>query len=211
MHHIDVMLARNGYQPLEERQFHALGGRVARKVDDQHLRFRIGVADRALQRLEEIHTRMHRHVADIGAGDDRPVDVYRVTRIRHQHDVAGVQRRERKVGDAFLGADGDDRLGVGIEFDVVACLVPVADRAPQPRYALRHRVAVRVRTLHGLDQLVHDVARRGLVGIAHAEVDHVLAALARLELEFARHVENVRRKALYSWKFFHAGASRRKS
>jgi hypothetical protein len=47
------------------------------------------------------------------------------------------------------------------------------------------------------------VPRRGLIGIAHAEVDHVLAAPARGELELAGYVENVGRQALYSSKFFH--------
>ena len=70
-----------------------------------------------------------------------------------------------------------------------------------------------VGALHGLDQLLDDVARRGLVGIAHAEVDHVLAAPARGELQLAGDVEDVRRQALDAGKFFHGCVSgaRRKS
>ena len=138
----------------------------------------------------------HRHVADVGAGDHRAVDVDRVARVRHQHRVAAAERGEREVRDAFLRADRDDRLGVGVELDAVAALVPVADRAAQPRDALRHRVAVRVGPLHRLDQLVDDVLRRRAVGVAHAEVDDVLAAAARGHLQLGGDVEDVRRQAL---------------
>jgi hypothetical protein len=48
---------------------------------------------------------------------------------------------------------------------------------------------VRVGRAHGLDQLVDDVLRRRTVGIAHAEVDDVLAPAARGHLELGRDVE----------------------
>jgi len=62
-----------------------------------------------------------------------------------------------------------------------------------------------VAALHGFDQLVDDVPRRGLVGIAHAEVDHVLPALARGGLELAGDVEHIRRQAFDAGKLLHAG------
>ena len=43
----------------------------------------------------------------------------------------------------------------------------------------------------GLDELVDDMRRRGLVGIAHAEIDDVLAGAARLETQLADRVEDV--------------------
>jgi len=49
---------------------------------------------------------------------------------------------------------------------------------------------VRVATLHRFDELVDDMRGRGAVGIAHAEVDDVLAATAGLHLEFGGDVEN---------------------
>ena len=113
------------------------------------------------------------------------------------------KRGQRQVRDAFLGADGDDRLGIGIQVDVVARLVPVADRLAQPEDALGHRIAVRVGALHRLDQLVHDMPWRGLIGIAHAEVDDVLAALARRDLQLAGDVEDVRRQPFDPRKLLH--------
>ena len=96
----------------------------------------------------------------------------------------------------FLGADGDDRLGLGIELDAPASLIPLADRAPQARNAAGHGVAVGVRPLHGFDELVDDVPGRGAVGIAHSEVDDVLPAPAGGHLELGGDVEDVRREAL---------------
>ena len=55
---------------------------------------------------------------------------------------------------------------------------------------------MRVAALHGLDQLVDDVRRRRAVGVAHAEVDDVLAAPAGGHLELGGDVEDVRRQAL---------------
>ena len=175
----------------------ALRGRIRREVDDQHLR--LGTTARGSSRsssAKKSTSGVMRHLADVGAGDDRAVDVDRIARVGHQHRVAAVERREHQVRDALLRADRDDRLGVRIELDAVAALVPLADRAAQPRNALRHRVAVRVAALRRLDQLVDDVRGRRPVGIAHAEVDDVLAAPAGRHLSSVGDVEDVRRQAL---------------
>ena len=50
--------------------------------------------------------------------------------------VLVVERGEAEMRDAFLGADGDDGLGVGIELDAVAALIPVADGLAQARNPL---------------------------------------------------------------------------
>ncbi len=69
----------------------------------------------------------------VSSGDDGAVDMDGVAGVGHQHGVARVEDGEAEVGDAFLGADGDDGLGVGIEVDGVARLVPVADGLAQAR------------------------------------------------------------------------------
>jgi hypothetical protein len=203
VYHVDVVLARHLDELLEEAEIHALRGRVAGKVHDQHLRLGIRAADRLVELIEEVRARHHWHVADVCPRDHRPVDMDRIARIGHQHDIAGVESREREMGEAFLGADGDDRFAVRIEIDVVTGLVPVADGAPQPRNALGNRVAMRVGTLHRLDQLLHDVRRRGLVGIAHRQIDDVLAATTRAHLQLPRDVEDVGRQALDAGELFH--------
>jgi hypothetical protein len=66
----------------------------------------------------------------------------------------------------------------------------------QPRDAFGHRVAVRVLPLRGFDQLVDDVLRRRPVGVAHRQVDDVLAAPPRIHFQLVGDVENVRRQPL---------------
>ena len=55
---------------------------------------------------------------------------------------------------------------------------------------------MRVAALYRFDELGDDVCGRGAVGIAHAEVDDVLAAPASFHLEFGGDGENVRGQAL---------------
>ena len=126
------------------------------------------------------------------SGDDGAEDVDGVAGIGHGDGVARVEHGEAEVGDALLGADGDDGLGLGVEVDVVAALVPVADGLAQAGQAAGERVAMGGGLLRGLDQLVDDVLGRGAVGVAHAEVDDVFAALAGGGLQFAGDVEYVR-------------------
>ncbi len=196
MHDVDAVLARELNDLLEERQLDTLRGRIGREIDDEHPRLGEGELDRLLELGEEIDIGRQRHVTNIGAGDHRPVDVDRIARVRHQHRVAATERGERQMRNPFLGADGDDRLGFGIELDAPAALVPLADRAPQARNAARHGVAVRVRSLHGFDELVDDVPGRGAIGIAHPEVDDVLPAAAGGHLELRGDIKDVRGEAL---------------
>ena len=107
----------------------------------------------------------------------------RIAWVRHQHGVASTQRGKREMRDAFLRANGDDRLGFGIEFDAPPPQIPLTDRATQARDAARYRVTMRVGPLHGLDQLFDDMLRRSPVRIAHPEVDDVLAAPASGHLQ----------------------------
>src|SRR3569623_2711519 len=67
-----------------------------------------------------------------------------------------------------------------------------------------------IAALRGLDHFIHDVLRRRLVGIAHDEVDDVLAASARLGLELTDYIEYIGRKALDSGKFVVQGSLIRK-
>jgi len=124
-----------------------------------------------------------------------------------QDGVVGVEDGETEVGDALLGADGDDGFGFGIEIDVVAGLVPVADGLAQTGDAAGDGVAVGGGLLRGLDHLVDDVLGGGAVGIAHAEVDDVFAPAAGGHLHFAGDVEDVGGQSLNAGKLFHDDSS----
>ena len=105
-----------------------------------------------------------------------------IGRVRHQNHVARRGDGLRHVGEAFLGAEGCDDLRLGVELHAEAALVIGGLRPPQALDAARGRITVGARIAHRLDQLVHDVLRRRHVGIAHAEIDDVVAARARLAL-----------------------------
>ncbi len=59
------------------------------------------------------------------------------------------------------------------------------------------------RLLRGFHELVHDVARGGAVGVAHAEVDDVFAAAAGGDLHLPGDVEDIRGQALNTAELFH--------
>ena len=48
----------------------------------------------------------------------------------------------------------------------------------------------------GLDHFVYDMSRRGLVGIAHSEVDDILATMPRFQLQALYLSEHVGREPL---------------
>ena len=54
-----------------------------------------------------------------------------------------------------------------------------------------------------LDQLVDDMGGRGLIRIAHPEIDNILAAVTRLQLERLDLRKNVGRKTVYAIKTLH--------
>ena len=74
-------------------------------------------------------------------------------------------------------------------------------RAAQARNAARRRIAVGARHRDRLDQLLDDMRRRRHVRIAHAEIDDVGAARARLRLQPVDLLENVGRQAPDAVKF----------
>ena len=94
--------------------------------------------------------------------------------------------------EALLGADRRHRLRLGIELDAEAVGVQVADRGAQLRDAAARRVAVVARLRRRLRQLVDGRGRGGQVGVPEAEVDHVLARAAQLELQLLGDREDVR-------------------
>ena len=67
------------------------------------------------------------HLAHVGAGEQRGVDVDRVRRRRHQGGVAGAEQHPHQVGEPLLGPDGGDDLGLGVELHAEAPQVEVGE------------------------------------------------------------------------------------
>ena len=146
-------------------------------------------------------------MADVGAGDDEAIGMDGIGGIGHQDRIAGPDGRQCEVRETFLRANGHDDLVLWIELHVVAALVPIGHRPAQAGDAARLGIAMGVLALHCLNQFVDNVLRRGLVGIAHAEVDDILASGACGVFQFRHDGENIGRQPLDTGKIFDHGGS----
>ena len=109
--------------------------------------------------------------------------------VGRDHHVARPDDGEQQVRQRVFGADGDDGFGIGIEFDAVVRAVAAGDLLAQAGNAARCGIAVVARIARGFDQLADDHARRGAIGIAHAQVDDIElrgARRARISLMTAK-------------------------
>jgi hypothetical protein len=133
VHHVDAVLARHLHHVLEERRSTHCAVGLLGKLSNSIL----GLGQEFLMALSSSSKKStpgtDRHVADVGTGDHEAVGVDRVGGIGHQHSIAAVDRRHGEMSKAFLRTDGDDGFLVGVEVDVVARLVPVADRKRRRR------------------------------------------------------------------------------
>ena len=136
----------------------------------------------------------HRHLAQVRAGEQRPVDVDRVARAGDDGGVAVLQQHPHEVAEALLGADGVRDLELGVELDTPPALVERGDGLAQLGQAPRHRVAVVAADAGGLGQLLDRDLRRGDVRVAEAQVDHVHAGSPRLHLQVVDDREDVGRE-----------------
>jgi hypothetical protein len=195
----EPVLAGEVHDSLEEVAVHHPGRRVVREVEQESLGLGPREPHGLLETGEELAVALadhHGDRAEVAVGDHDRVGVNRVGGVGDEHRVPRLEEREHQVGQALLRADGRDRLGLGIELDPEAVAVPGGDRDAEPADAARCRVPVVARSLRSLDELVDDVAGRRSVGIAHAKINDVLAAGARLDLEIRDRSQHVGREPL---------------
>ena len=152
--------------------------------------------------------RVEAHVADVGPGEERGVDVDRVGRRRHQGGVARTDQHPHQVGEPLLGPDGGHHLGLGVELHVELAQVEVGDGLADLRDAPAGRVAVVARVVGRLGQLLHGHVGRGQVGVAEAHVDDVPAVAPGRGLQVVDGGEDVRRQPVDPAEF-HAPGYRR--
>ena len=197
----------NAHELLVEVEIGHVGGRVRRIADHDRQRLRDRMHDRALERREEIGRRLRRHRTAHAARHQEAEGMDRVARVRHQHDVARRGDRLRHIGEAFLGAERGDDLGLGIELHAEAALVIGGLGPAQPGDAARRGIAVGARTPDGVLQLLDDMGGRRQVGIAHAEVDDVGPGIARLGLRAVDLLEDIGRQSADAVEIFHGPGS----
>ncbi len=159
-----------------------LGRRIVREGDDDRPRRGLRGADGVLDRLQRVRP-VEAGVENGRAGKPGSDEVDRVARARDDRAVAAFEQDPHQVGEAFLGADRAHDVLVGIELDAVALGVALADGLTQVRQPAAGRVAVVDGFGGGLGELVDGDRRRGNVGVAEAEVDHVVAVAPQLAFE----------------------------
>ena len=208
--HPEVVLLGEGDEILVEIEVADLRRRVGREGDDERHGLRDGVDDGAVEGAE-IGLRVEAAVVEGGdvaqraAGDHEAVGVDGVAGVGDEHDVARGGDRHGEVGEALLGAEGGDHLGLGVELHAEAAGVVAGLGAAEAGDALGGGVAVGAGAADGFHKLFNDVGGRVHVGVAHAEVDdvHPLGAVAGLE---AVHLgEDVGGEALDSVELFGHG------
>ncbi len=201
------MLLGEGDEVPVEIERGGVGGRVRRVAGDERDRLGHRMDHRPLQRREEGRRRLGRHGADHAARHQEAEGVDRVARIGHQHDIARPGDGLRHVGEALLGPQRCDDLGVGVELHAEAALVIMRLGPTQAPDALGGRIAVGARLASGLDQLLDDMLGRRQVRIAHAEIDDVDALGALGGLDLVDLFEDVGRQALDAVKIGHSNGS----
>ena len=142
--HPEVVLLREGDQLAVEVEVADLRGGVRREGDhDGHgLRHRVGhgAVERAQVFLGIEPSVVERgDVAEHAAGDHEAVGVDRVGGVGDEHDVAGCGDRHGEVGEALLGAEGGDDLGLGVELHPEAAGVVAGLGAAEAGDALGRR------------------------------------------------------------------------
>ncbi len=207
MYHPDVMLAGNLHHAFKKLQFDTLGGGIAREIQYQHFRLGPGILNGFLQFFEEgLFTPDNRHMADIGTGDHEPIRVYGISRVWNQHRVTRPNRCQGQMCQPFFGTDGHNRLCLRIKIHIITAFVPVADGLAQARNTLGQGVAMGIRSLCCLAQLIDNMLRRRSVRIAHTKIDNIFTTRSSSRLQLVDNIEDVGWQAFDSGKFVHEQA-----
>jgi hypothetical protein len=168
---------------------------VVRKRNQNHFRFP-RCAIKIFERIQETGRVGHGNGAGVAFGHDDAILMDWVRGVRRSHNVARPDHGEQQVRQRVLGADGGNGFRFRVQFHAVAVLIALHNFLTQPRNASRHGVAVVTRIARRFHHLVHHGPRRGPVGIAHAEVHHILLCRARLCLHLVDDGEHVGRQLL---------------
>ena len=188
-----AVAAGHGHDLAKEIEFHAGGGGVVRKRDEDQLGWTGGGAIQVLEAIQEFRRTGYGKQAGVAFGHDHTVLMDGVCRIRRDHRIARSDHREEQVREGVLGADGDDGFCIGIEFHAIIGLVAPGDFLAQAGDAAGSRIPVVARITSGFDHFGDHHARRGAIGIAHAQIDDVLLRGARARPHFVDHGKHVRR------------------
>src|SRR5207344_2210102 len=104
------MFFGKGDDLLKKPEIRHSGGRIVRKIDDQDLWSREGLAIDPLQIVEEVTVRTQLDSTDFSPRNNETVHMNGIGRRRRQHDITGPDQSERQMRQPFFGTDRDDGL-----------------------------------------------------------------------------------------------------
>ena len=208
VHQHELALAREVHEPLEHAEVGARRRRIVRKRAEQDPRPWLGREPRLLHTRHEVDVGPHGDAGDRGAREAGREEVDRIARARHERDVTRAEQHPQEVHEALLRSERQRRLSLRIQLDAVALAIQIADRFAELRQAAARGVAMVARQERCLAQLLDGDLRRRHVRVPEAEVDHVLAGTAELELEALDLGEGVRRECVDAPKL-HGGHPKR--
>ena len=113
-------------------------------------------------------------IDDIGSQQFRERGVGGITRIGHQHRVAGIDERQRDMQDALLGTYQRQQLALVVEVNIVPTLVESCHRLTQFGSSLRGLIAVGIGLASHLTELLDGLLRRRHIGTSNGKADDVL-------------------------------------
>ncbi len=195
-------------ETLEELEIDAHRRGVVREGHDDHPGPRPRIPEHPLENLEIVVLGVDRCPPHLCSRQRRGIDVDRIRRLRDDCRIAGLHQRPHQVGQALLGSDGGDDLGVGVEGDTESALVTVGDCLAEIGQTPGDRVPVILLETGSLHQFVHDKGCRGDVGIPEAEIDDIGSCAPSCDLALVHLGEHVRREVVDSSEFHHRNRRR---
>ncbi len=141
----------------------------------------------------------------IGSSDYESVNVDGIGGIGNQNRIAWLGHGQGQVGESLLGADGGDYLALLIQLDVETAFVEGAQSLTQTTDTPGKGVSVVAAVVYYPAEFIDYMGRGGLIGVAHAEVDDILAALPGCGFQFIDCGKNIRGQAFDTLELFFHG------
>ena len=110
--------------------------------------------------------------------------IHRIRRIRNQRHITGIDKRQKYVGDAFLGTNERHHFRRRIQGYVKPFFIPGCSRRAKLQRSFVIGIAMILRLADRFAHFVDDLRRRRLVRISDAETNNIHAFSDRFPFLF---------------------------
>ena len=133
---------------------------------------------------------------DVRRGQGHRIDMHWKVRRRHDGRIPRADQRQAHVAETLFRSQADDHLVFGIEPHAVLLQILAGHFAAKLRNAGGFAVAVVGRIVRGFGQFFDDQFLGRIRGIAHAQIDDIVAVAAFLVFDGVDPRKQVRRQPL---------------